>query len=56
MLGKNPELWNAWGDYDRDKFTVEDFAVGLIKFDNGAVVSLESSFMGNGPDPFQTQL
>jgi predicted dehydrogenase len=55
-LGKNPDLWNAWGDYDRDKFTVEDFAVGLIKFDNGAVISLESSFMSNGPDPFQTHL
>jgi predicted dehydrogenase len=55
-LGKNPDLWNAWGDYDREKFTVEDFAVGLIKFDNGAVVSLESSFMANGPDKFETQL
>jgi predicted dehydrogenase len=56
-LGKNPELWNAWGNYDRTKFTVEDFAVGMIKFDNGAVVVLESSFMGNlEGDPFQTQL
>ncbi|HWD41959.1 MAG TPA: Gfo/Idh/MocA family oxidoreductase [Fimbriimonas sp.] len=55
-LGKNPELWNAWGDYDREKFTVEDMAVGMIKFDNGAVVSLESSFMANGPDRFETQL
>ncbi len=56
-LGKNPELYNNWGDYDRDKFTVEDFAVGLIKFDNGAVVVLESSFMANlDGDPFQTQL
>lgn len=56
QLGTNPELWNSWGNYDRNKFTVEDFAVGLIKFDNGAVVSLESSFMANGPDPFHTQL
>jgi predicted dehydrogenase len=56
-LGKNPELWNSWGDYDRDKFTVEDFAVGMIKFDNGAVVVLESSFMANlDGDPFQSQL
>ncbi len=47
MLGKNPELTNNFGDYDRSKFTVEDFAVGMIKFDNGAVVSLESSFMAN---------
>jgi predicted dehydrogenase len=57
MLGRNPELWNAWGDYDRTKFTVEDFAVGFIRFDNGAVVTLESSFMGNiDGDPFNTQL
>jgi predicted dehydrogenase len=57
MLGKNPDIVNPWGEYDRSKFTVEDFAVGLIKFDNGAVVSLESSFMGNmDGDPFNTQL
>ncbi|MCO5295465.1 MAG: Gfo/Idh/MocA family oxidoreductase [Fimbriimonadaceae bacterium] len=57
MLGTNPELFNNWGDYDRAAFTVEDFAVGLIKFDNGAVVVLESSFMGNlDGDPFATQL
>lgn len=55
-LGKNPELWNSWGDYDRTKFTVEDFAVALIKFDNGAVISLESTFMANGPDVWETQL
>lgn len=46
-LGRNPEIWNAWGDYDRSKFTVEDMAVGLIRFDNGAAVTLESSFMAN---------
>ena len=34
----SPELWNDWGDYDRSKFTVEDFAVGFIKFENGAVI------------------
>lgn len=46
-MGRNPKYWNAWGDYDRDKFTVEDFAVGLIRFESGATVSLESSFMAN---------
>ena len=55
-LGKDASRWNAWGDYDRSKFTVEDFAVGMIKFDNGAVISLESSFMQNAPDAWQTQL
>lgn len=55
-LGKTPGLFNTMGDYDRSKFTVEDFAVGLIKFENGAVISLESSFMANGPEKFDTQL
>lgn len=47
MLGTNPDLYNYWGTYDHKKFTVEDMAVGLVKFDNGAVVVLESSFMAN---------
>jgi len=57
VLAKNPENKNFWGEFDRTKFTVEDFACGLIRFDNGAVVSLESSFMANlEGDPLQTQL
>ena len=56
-LGKNPNLYNGMGDYDRSKFTVEDFAVGLIKFEDDSVVTLESSFMANlEGNPFQTQL
>lgn len=56
-LGKNPELFNNWGDYDRSKYTVEDFAIGLIKFADGSVVVLESSFMANlDGNPYQTQL
>lgn len=46
-LGKNPELFNFWGDYDRAKFTVEDMAVGFIRFEGGKTVVLESSFMAN---------
>lgn len=57
ILGKNPDLVNPWGEYDRDKFTVEDMAVGFIRFDNGAVVTLESSFMANNErEEFKTQL
>ncbi len=47
MLGKNKSLTNLMGDYDRDAFTVEDMAVGLIKFEDGQTVLLESSFMAN---------
>jgi predicted dehydrogenase len=57
MLGKNPDLYNGWGDYDRTKFTVEDMAVGFIRFANGAVCVLESSFMANiKDDPFGTTI
>ncbi len=57
VLAKDPANGNFWGDFDRSKFTVEDFAAGMIKFDNGAVVTLESSFMANMEgDPFETQL
>lgn len=56
-LGKDPSIKNLWGDFDRSKFTVEDFAVGMIRFENGAVVTLESSFMANMEgDPYETQL
>ncbi|RYE95100.1 MAG: hypothetical protein EOO77_43480 [Oxalobacteraceae bacterium] len=50
------DLYNGFGDYDRANFTVEDAAVAQIKFDNGSVVTLESSFMLNGPDVWETQL
>lgn len=57
MLGTNPDLYNMWGDYDRSKFTVEDMAVGFIRFENDAVVVLESSFMANlDGNPYGTQL
>jgi predicted dehydrogenase len=57
MLGTNPDLYNMWGDYDRSKFTVEDMAVGFIRFENDVVVVLESSFMSNlDGNPYGTQL
>lgn len=57
QLGKNPDIYNGFGDYDRSRFTVEDFATGFIKFEDGSVVVLESSFMGNLEDgPLQTQI
>lgn len=56
-LAKDKTVKNFWGDFDRDRFTVEDFAAGLIRFDDGSVVTLESSFMANmEDDPFETQL
>lgn len=56
-MGTDQGLYNAFGEYDRTRFTVEDLAIGMIRFENDAVVVLESSFMGNLEDqPMQTQL
>jgi len=44
----------GWGNWKRDgkEFNVEDFAVGLVRFENGAVLVLEASFLLNmvGPE------
>lgn len=38
---------NAWGDWDPEKFTVEDSAFGFIVMENGATIMLESSWALN---------
>lgn len=46
-LGQQTETANAWGDWDREKFTVEDSAFGFIKMKNGATIHLEASWALN---------
>ena len=51
-LAKRAESWSVWdwGYYNKRRIDVEDFAAGTIRFANGAVLSLECSFMLNqGP-------
>ncbi len=48
-LGRNPDLDNPWGEYDRTRFTIEDFGTGLIRFESGAGLLLESAYMANLP-------
>lgn len=56
-FGHRQDVVGLMGQWDVSKFSVEDFAVGLIKFDNGATVVLESSFCANiGSDEFNTLL
>lgn len=56
-LGKNPRLYNGMGEYDRGSFTVEDMAVGFLRFEDDSAVVLESSFMANIKDElFRTEL
>ena len=46
-LANQTNTANAWGDWDPEKFTVEDSAFGYIVMENGAVVTLESSWALN---------
>jgi predicted dehydrogenase len=47
LIRRGGKLWNAWGAWDPRKTDVEDFACGLIRFRNDAVMFLESSFLLN---------
>ncbi len=49
-FGKRGDIVGFMGQWDYKKFTVEDFASALIRFDNGATVVLESSFVANLPE------
>jgi len=57
-FGHRPGMVGLLGKWDHTTFTVEDFAVGLIRFDNGATLVLESAFCANQEprDVFNTEL
>ncbi len=46
-LADQTETANAWGDWDPEKFTVEDSAFGFITMENGATIVLQSSWALN---------
>jgi predicted dehydrogenase len=41
---RKPEVASPWGDWDYKTYTVEDLAVGMIRFATGATLVIESSF------------
>ena len=46
-LNKDTNQGNAWGNWDPEKFTVEDSAFGFIVMENGATINLESAWAIN---------
>jgi len=46
-FGNRPDVYNPWGKWDPEKYTVEDYATGLVRFDNGATLQIEASFAAN---------
>ena len=56
-FGTRNDVVGLMGQWDPKTFTVEDFAVGFIRFDNDATVVIESSFCANiGKDLFTTAI
>ena len=45
-LGKNPEMGGDWGNWDSKTFEVEDFATAMFRFDTGATLFVETSWLG----------
>ncbi len=55
-FGTREGVLGTLGKWNPQTYTVEDFATALVHFDNGATLSLESSFIANIPDAFSTHL
>jgi predicted dehydrogenase len=49
-LAKRTDLTGSWGDWDRGRLDVEDFAAGFIRFANDAVLTLEASWLTFQPE------
>lgn len=46
-FGKRKDVLGLMGQWDYKNFTVEDFAAAQIRFENGATLTLEASFVAN---------
>ena len=51
-FGNRKGVINLWGDFDHRDYTVEDFAGGFVRFENGATLTLEASFALNADPVF----
>ncbi|MCL1857454.1 MAG: Gfo/Idh/MocA family oxidoreductase [Kiritimatiellaeota bacterium] len=47
MGDKPSKTRSGWAGWDWKTYTVEDLAIGQIRFDNGAILQIESSFAGH---------
>ncbi len=47
---KKQDLVIPWPNWDYKTYTVEDLAIGQVRFENGAIMQIESSFVANIPE------
>jgi predicted dehydrogenase len=51
------DVKSSWAGWDYETYTVEDMAVGMIRFDTGTMLTIESSFVAHIPeDVFNIQI
>jgi predicted dehydrogenase len=50
-LSRRDDLGSEWGQWDHTQVEVDDFAAGLVRFENGALLSLEVSWLGFMKEP-----
>ena len=46
-IGNTPGHWGIFGEWDWKTYTVEDFVYGMVRFANGATMSIECGFIVN---------
>jgi predicted dehydrogenase len=49
-FAKGRRIPGRWGEWDRERFSVEDFAAGFVHFRDGATLTLESAWLGHQPE------
>jgi len=48
FMGNQPsDVLSMWPNWDHKTYTVEDFAVGMIRFETGAMLAIEASFVAH---------
>jgi len=48
FMGNKPSaVKSVWPNWDTKTYTVEDMAIGMIRFDSGAMLTIESSFIAH---------
>jgi predicted dehydrogenase len=49
-LARRSDLGGEWGEWDAARIDVEDFAAGMLRFEGGAAMSLEVSWLAFQPE------
>ena len=49
-FGHRHDVINSWGPWDVENFDVDDFAAGSVRFENGALLTIESAWASNIED------